>query len=61
MADLEGALKNLDRLTQEVVIEGAGGLSSRLLNPSNVYTFRRSASKSSGTARKIGYSTGSQG
>ena len=83
LADLEDALKKLDRLTQEearmanvevlritnsirdgvkivdgkveevgdkvqVVIDGARGFSGRFSNPSNVYTFRWEASKSSG-------------
>jgi hypothetical protein len=97
MADLEGALKKLDRLTQEearmahtevlrithsirdgvemvdskvgevgdkvgdvgekvqgvddkvqVVIDGARGMFGPLLSPSNMYTFRRQASKSGG-------------
>ena len=74
MADLEDALKKLDRLTQEearmanaevlritnsirdgvkivddkvqVVIDGERALSCRLLNTSNLHTFRRQASKS---------------
>ena len=74
MADLEDALKKLDRLTQEearmanaevlritnsirdgvkivddkvqVVIDGERALSCRLLNTSNLDTFRRQASKS---------------
>ena len=44
----------------QVVIDGARGLSSQLLKPSNIYTFRQQASKSSGTGNKIGYSTGGQ-
>jgi hypothetical protein len=82
LADLEEALKKLDRLTQEearmahvevlritrsirdgvkivdskveevgdkvqVVIDGTRGMSSRLLSPSDIYTFRRKTSKSS--------------
>ena len=80
MADLEDALKKLDRLTQEearmanaevlritnsirdavkiiddkvqVVIDGARALSSRLLNTSNLYTFRWKASKSRGEGHR---------
>ena len=39
----------------QVVIDGAGVLSGRVLNSSNVYAFRRPASKSSGAGNKIGY------
>jgi hypothetical protein len=42
----------------QVVIDGARGLSGQCLKPSNVYTFRQHASKSSGTGNKVGYSTG---
>ena len=87
MADLEDALKKLDRLTQEearmanaeilrittsihdgvkivdgkveevgdkvqVVIDSARGLSCRLSNTSNFYTFRRQASKSCGEGHR---------
>jgi hypothetical protein len=41
----------------QVVIDGARGPFGRLLSPSNIYTFRQHASKSSGTGNKIGYST----
>jgi hypothetical protein len=94
MADLEDALKKLDRLTQEearmayaevlrithsihdgvkivdgkvgdvgdkvqcvddkvqVVIDGARGLSSRLKRPSDINSFRRQTSKSSGEGHR---------
>ena len=58
MTDLEDSLKKLDRLTQ-VVIDGARGLSSQRLIPSNIYTFRHSESRSS-AGIKIGPSTDCQ-
>ena len=106
MADLEDALKKLDRLTQEearmalaevrkiahnvrdevkvvdgkvervenkvevmgdkvedigdkvqVVIDGAHGLLSQSLMPSNMYTFRRQAGKRGSEGSKLGYTT----
>jgi hypothetical protein len=53
------AAKDIDDKVQ-VVIDGARRLSGQLLNPSNIYTFRQQASKTSGTGNKIGYSTGGQ-
>ena len=44
----------------QVVIDGAQGLSSRLLNPSKVNTFRQQASESSGTGNKIDHPTSCQ-
>ena len=44
----------------QVVIDGAGSLYGRLLNSSNVYTFRRPASKSSSPGNKVGHSTDGQ-
>jgi archaellum component FlaC len=44
----------------QLVIDGARRLSGQLLSPSNIYTFRQQASKTSGTGNKIGYSTGGQ-
>ena len=36
----------------QVVIDGARGILCRLLNPSNVYNFRRQANKSSGKGHR---------
>ena len=36
----------------QVVIDGAWGILGRLLNPSNVYNFRRQANKSSGKGHR---------
>ena len=44
----------------QVVINGARGLSRRLLNPSKIYTFRWHASKGNGTRNKISCSTGGE-
>jgi hypothetical protein len=44
----------------QVVIDGARGLFSQYLKPTNIYTFRQHASKNSGTGNRIGYSTSSQ-
>ena len=45
--DLDDKVRCVDEKVQ-VVIDGASALSGRLSNPSNVYAFRRQASKSSG-------------
>ena len=43
----------------QVVIDGARGVQS-VTKPSNIYSFRRKANKSSGTRNKSGHSTGGQ-
>jgi hypothetical protein len=59
VADVGDKMGCVDEKVQ-VVIDGARGLSRRLLNQPNICTFRRQASKSSGTGNKFGYSTGGQ-
>ena len=50
------AVKDLGDKVQ-VVIDGTRGLSIRLLNPSNVNTFRQQANESIGTGSEISHST----
>jgi uncharacterized protein YoxC len=57
--DIDDKVRRVDEKVQ-VAIDGARVLSSRTLSPSNIYTFRRQASQSSGTGNKIGPSTGGQ-
>ena len=44
----------------DVVIDGVHGLSGQLSKPSNIYIFRRQASKSCGAGSKIGHSASCQ-
>ena len=49
--DMGDKVQSVDDKVQ-VVIDGTQGLSCRLSSPSNTYTFRRQASKSSGEGHR---------
>ena len=49
--DVDDKVQYIDKKVQ-VVLDGARGLSSQLSNPSNIYIFRRQASKRSGEGHR---------
>ena len=52
--DMDDKVQCVDEKLQ-VVIDGASGLSGQRPIPSNIYTFRRQASKSRGGGNKVGH------
>jgi hypothetical protein len=64
--DISGKMEDIDDIVHcvdekvQIVIDGTRSLSSRLLKPSNIYTFRQQASKSRGERSELDYSSGGQ-